>query len=276
MARLASVILFTLVVLEAMLSGPALTVLAQSQGLDKLLEVVGNDLVLTYEVVRSVYISNLSGRLVVYKVGQEYMVRVRTKGASSVVVEAYRFPGSTVEVSVLSSDWVGVGGFMYWVVSNYTNFLLKHILIDYNQTVSRDLAIDVINSLMAVPLIREGVARSCLNIPVYDAYISGFEASVTTDAGSGVAYYDCMYGILIKANMSKLTQQVVDNTVYTMKDSIYLEIRRANTEILNRIVFKEQPPGSYDLWVLAVPVAAACFASALMLYYIIRLRGRTR
>ncbi len=273
--KLASTVLVLLSVLSVASLSLLSTSFAQSQALERLLEMTKEDLVLTYKVVRTVYVSNLSGRLVTYSVGQEYMVRARALGKSHVIVEAYRFPESLIEVSVSSNDWIGIGGFMYWAARNYTDFLVKHVLTDYNQTVDRSLAVDLINSLTAVPLIRERTTQSCFSVSIANAYINGFEVSMITEGGSGVAYYDCKYGILVKGNISRLTQQTVGNTAYVVRDMVRLELYRANTEILNDIVFKEQLTDMHGVWVLIIPVVAVLIASTLILYRLIQARRRS-
>lgn len=274
LTKLALIILALLFILSV--ASPSLlpTSFAQSQAFERLLEVAKGDLVLTYEVVRTVYISNLSGRLVTYSVGQEYMVRARALDKSHVIVEGYRFPGSMIEVSASSSDWVGIGGFMYWTARNYTDFLIKHVLTDYNQTVDRGLAVDLINSLTVVPLIHEKTTQSCFSVSIASAYVNGFEVSIITEGGSGAAYYDCKYGILIKGNVTRLTQQAVSDATYVVRDTVCLELHRANTEILNDIVFKEQLTDTYSVWVLIISVTAVLIASMLILYHLILARRR--
>lgn len=247
---------------------------AQTQTLDRLLAMTNNDLILAYNITRSVEITNVSGIPMSYSVKQEYVIRVKALNNTHISIQGFRFPESAIYLTLSSSNWLGIGGLTYWILSNYTDFLTKNVLPEYNVTVNRDAAIDFINSVFVLPILREETSGTCTSIPVANAYVSGFTVVVSTNLGSGNAYYDCKYGIFFKAYVTKTTHQGVRNTTYLVKDSISIELHRANTEILNEIVIRERAWGLYEVLLYVVPAASIAVATATVLIYVFRVRKR--
>lgn len=251
------------------------TLHAQTQTLDKLLAISNNDLILVYNITRSFEITNVSGIPMSYSVKQEYMIRVKATNNTHVAIQGFRFPESAIHLTLSSSSWVGIGGLTYWILRNYTDFLSKNVLPEYNTTVNRNLATDFMNSVFILPILRGETSGTCTNVPVTGAYIRGFAVVVSTSLGSGNAYYECKYGILFKAYIAKTTYQDSGNTTYLIKDSISMELHRANTEILNEIVIREQAWSLYEILIYVVPITSVLIASTAVLIYIFKVRRRS-
>lgn len=249
--------------------------LAQTQVLDKLLSMSDNDVILTYNITRSIEVINVSNLPMSYSVRQEYVVRIKALNNTHVSLQGFRFPKSTIYLTLSSSDWVGIGGLTYWIISNYTDFLAKNLLPEYNITVDKNVAVDFMNSVFILPLLRLETSSTCVNVPVADAYISGFKVVISTNLGNGNAYYDCKYGILFKAYITKTTHQRSGNTTYLIKDSVSMELYRANTKILNEIVIRERVWGIYEILIYVVPVASVSVATIMILIYVFRIKRRS-
>ncbi|MGC8975681.1 MAG: hypothetical protein ACP5KB_05760 [Thermoprotei archaeon] len=248
---------------------------AQTQTFERLLTTTNNDLILVYNITRSVEITNVSGIPMSYDVRQEYMIRIRALNTTHISVQGFRFPESAIHLTLSSSDWLGIGGLTYWVLSNYTDFLAKNVLPEYNVTVDRNVAVDFINSVLVLPILREETSGTCMDIPVANAYVRGFTVVVSTNLGSGNAYYDCKYGIFFKAYITKTTRQSLGTTTYLVKDSISIELYRANTEILNEIVIRERAWNLYEALIYVVPTTSIAVATVAVLTYVFRIRKRS-
>lgn len=248
---------------------------AQAQVLDRLLAISNNDLILTYNVTRSVEISNVSGIPMSYSVRQEYAFRIKVINKTHISVQGFRFPDSEIYLTLSSSNWVGVGGLTYWILSNFTDFITKNVLPEYNTTVDRSVVIDFVNSVFVLPILRGETSDTCTKVPIANAYINGFAVVVSTSLGSGNAYYDCKYGILFKAYITKTTYQGSGNNTYLIRDSVSLELNRANTEILNEIVIRERAWSLYGVLIYVVPAISIAVATTAILIYILRIRRKS-
>ncbi len=249
--------LLSVIITQCLIATPALH--AQTQTFERLMSITNNDIILTYNVTRDVKISNVSGFPMSYSVRQEYLVRIKAVNNTHVVVQGYRFPGSAIYLTLSSSEWVGIGGLTYWILSNYTDFITKNALLEYNLTLVKSAAINFVNTAFLLPILREVTAGACSRIPIANTYIEGFAVLASTSLGSGNAYYDCKYGILFKAYMTKTTYQSLGNTTNLVEDSITIELHKANTEILNEIIVRERALGLHEILIyaiLAVSVAA--------------------
>lgn len=251
------------------------TLNAQTQTLDRLLTVSSNDLVLVYNITRSLEITNVSGIPMHYSVKQEYMIRVKVINNTHVLVQGFRFPESAIHLTLSSSSWVGIGGLTYWILRNYTDFLAKNVLPEYNTTVSRNLVVDFMNSVFVLPILRGETLSTCTNVPIAGVHISGFAVIVSTGLGDGNAYYDCKYGILFKAYITKTAHQGSGNTTYLVRDSVSLELHRANTEILNEIVVREQAWSLHGILIYILPIASVLIASTAILVYVFKVRRKS-
>ncbi len=248
---------------------------AQTQALDRLLAISDNDLILTYNVTRSVEISNVSGIPMSYSVRYEYMLRIKAINKTHISVQGLKFPDSGIYLTLSSSSWVGIGGLTYWILSNFTDFISKNVLPEYDTTLDRGIVIDFVNSVFILPVLRGETSGTCAKVPIANAYINGFAVVVSTSLGSGNAYYDCKYGILFKAYVAKTTYQGSGNNIYLIRDSVSLELNRANTEILNEIVIREQAWSLYGVLIYVVPAISAAVATAAILTYILRIRRKS-
>ncbi|MEM0348128.1 MAG: hypothetical protein QXV93_06670 [Zestosphaera sp.] len=265
-------LMFLCIIIHYMSATPAVN--AQTQVLDKLLTISNNDLILVYNITRTLEVVNVSSMPMSYSVKQEYMIRVKVVNDTHVFVQGFRFPESEIYLTLSSSNWVGIGGLIYWILSNYTDFLAKNILPEYNTTINKRLATDFMNSVFVLPILSGEASGTCTNIPIGGAYISGFKAVISTSLGSGNAYYDCKYGILFKAYITKTTHQSSGNTTHLIKDSVNLELHRANTEILNEIVIKERVWSLYDILIYVVPATSVAVATTAVLIYVLKIRRK--
>ncbi|MEO3993622.1 MAG: hypothetical protein QN229_04925 [Desulfurococcaceae archaeon TW002] len=248
---------------------------AQTQAFDRLLAISNNDLILTYNVTRSVEISNVSGIPMSYSVKQEYVFRIKAINKTHIFIQGFRFTDSGIYLTLSSSNWVGIGGLTYWILSNYTDFLAKNVLPEYNTTIDRSIAIDFMNSMFVLPVLRGETSDTCTKVPIANAYINGFAVVVSTSLGSGNAYYDCKYGILFKAYITKTTYRDSGNNTYLIRDSISLELNRANTEILNEIMVSGQTWSLYGiLLTYIIPAISIVVAITTVFIYILRVRRK--
>ena len=275
--RLASAIsyltLLSVVITQCVIAFPTLH--AQTQTFERLMYMTNNDIILTYNITRNVKITNVNGLPMSYSVGQEYLVRIKAINGTHVVVQGFRFPGSTIHLTLSSSEWVGIGGLIYWILSNYTDFITKNALLEYNVTLVRSSAVNFVNTVFLLPLLREVTAGACSRVPIANTYIDGFTVVVSTSLGNGNAYYDCKYGILFKAYIAKTTYQRLGNATYLIEDSINLELHKANTEILNEIVVREQAWGFYEALIYVIPaISIAAVTTSILLF--LRFRRKTR
>jgi len=213
--------------------------IACAGGLEDAFNIVGESLRLKYEYTYVIEVSNVGGAPVTLNVSEYYMYVIINLNSTHVKVISSTVGNITVKFT--SGSWIALATMLGWAGSNVTEFIKKFIIPPIDGAVAPKNKIqDVLRAIAAVSPVRlEVPSRSCDLISVDEAL---FKARRYDLGVSGVAYYECKTGILLKYINGTTSLMKLGSRNVRIQATLYVKLVAANTGLLREIIVGRVSP----------------------------------
>ncbi|PUA33551.1 MAG: hypothetical protein B7O98_03805 [Zestosphaera tikiterensis] len=217
--------------------------------LNKVLQFLNDELIITYRVKRTLTISNLSGSPASITVSQEFMFDVRPYNSTHVTLIAGLYPNSTISVDVGSSSWITLGGVLSWITSNYTDFVIKNMLPTIKAVVTYNDFNRLAKETIGIQLFMDKpTTASCSTLRIGDGLFNVF----TVVLEDGVAYYECEFNLLLKFQRVRSARLTQATGVVDVVDVVESNIEKANTQLLTKILISSNAQNIFGVELLLI------------------------
>ena len=174
---------------------PYFTHITEASGINTVLTVPGQTVKLVYEYDFSLSVVGVGKTPVKMLVVQHYIINIGNYNRTYVEVSGE--PVGNISVLFSSNSWIPITALMKTMSQNVTKLIegLSLRTIHPSFISKKDFSFEIAKVMYVSPIVTLGSSASCINLTLNGVFFKAVEIS---SGISGIAYYECKTGVLLK------------------------------------------------------------------------------